>query len=168
MLVLYADMPLVRVDTLRALCAQAQDDRVVMLTAYPDAPDGFGRIIRDKTGAVTGIVEEADATAKQRAIREVNTGILVAPAKRLGQWLPEIGNDNQQGERYLTDVVAMAVADGVDVVAHAVRENIRSTVDELQHKSQVLSQLAVKDGLLVVGAEYCLDTGVVAFFDIDG
>ena len=121
-LVLYADMPLVRVDTLRALCAQAQDDRVVMLTACPNAADGFGRIIRDKTGAVTGIVEEADATAKQRAIREVNTGILVAPARRLGQWLAEVGNGNQQGERYLTDVVAMAVADEVDVVAHAVAD----------------------------------------------
>ena len=119
-LVLYADMPLVRVDTLRALCERAQNNRVVMLTACLNAVDGFGRIIRDNTGAVTGIVEEADATAKQRAIREVNTGILVAPAKRLGQWLPEIGNDNQQGERYLTDVVAMAVADGVDVVAQAV------------------------------------------------
>jgi len=65
-------------------------------------------------------------------------------------------------------VKAESKGDTEDVVAHAVRENIRSTVDELQHKSQVLSQLAVKDGLLVVGAEYCLDTGVVAFFDIDG
>jgi len=121
-LVLYADMPLVRVDTLRALCAQAQDDRVVMLTARPDVVDGFGRIIRDKTGAVTGIVEEADATAKQRAIGEVNTGILVAPARRLGRWLAQVENGNEQGERYLTDVVAMAVADEVDVVAHAVAD----------------------------------------------
>ena len=70
----------------------------------------------------TGIVEEVDATAKQRAIREVNTGILVAPARRLGQWLAQVGNGNQQGERYLTDVVAMAVADGVDVVAQAVAD----------------------------------------------
>lgn len=119
-LVVYGDVPLIRATTLRPL-AQAGADRLALLTARLPDPCGYGRILRDGE-QVTGIVEEKDANAAQRAIREVNTGFLAAPAASLHTWLDRIGNDNAQGEYYLTDVVALAVADGVEVVAQQAEE----------------------------------------------
>jgi bifunctional UDP-N-acetylglucosamine pyrophosphorylase/glucosamine-1-phosphate N-acetyltransferase len=84
-------------------------------------PAGYGRIVRDRQGCVTGIVEERDATPAERAIREINTGILAAPVARLAQWLARLDNRNSQGEYYLTDIIAMAVADGVEIVTRAPR-----------------------------------------------
>jgi len=85
------------------------------LTVTLQDPTGYGRIVRDSAGQVTAIVEQKDATEAQRAIKEGNTGILAVPAKRLAEWLGRLSNDNAQGEYYLTDVIAMAVADGLVV-----------------------------------------------------
>lgn len=113
-LVLYGDVPLVRTETLASLL-DASMDTMGVLTVMLDDPTGYGRILRDPAGAITGIVEEKDADTAQRAIREVNTGIMVLPATRLGPWLGALDNDNAQGEFYLTDVVRLAIADGVRV-----------------------------------------------------
>ncbi len=114
-LVLYGDVPLIAAPTLRRLVEAAAGGRLALLTQDLDDPGGYGRIVRDARGAVAAIVEEKDATADQRAIREVNTGILAAPAERLGAWLAGLSNDNAQREYYLTDIVAAAVADRVAV-----------------------------------------------------
>ncbi|MBS0544684.1 MAG: bifunctional UDP-N-acetylglucosamine diphosphorylase/glucosamine-1-phosphate N-acetyltransferase GlmU, partial [Proteobacteria bacterium] len=115
-LVLYGDVPLIGVPTLRRLADAAGADRLALLTVELDNPTGYGRILRDGAGRVTRIVEEKDATDAERKVREVNTGILVAPVERLRNWLGRIGNDNAQGEYYLTDIIGLAVAEGVEVV----------------------------------------------------
>ena len=114
-LVLYGDVPLTRVTTLQRLAAAAGTDKLALLTARLDNPQGYGRIVR-VDGKVTRIVEEKDADDAERAINEINTGILVAPGEALARWLPQLGNRNAQGEYYLTDIVAMAVAEGIEVV----------------------------------------------------
>lgn len=113
-LVLYGDVPLVRAGTLRALL-EAAGKGVAVLTAVPDDPTGYGRILRNKAKRVTGIVEQKDATAAQRKIREINTGIMALPTAKLAQWLPRLQNRNAQKEYYLTDVVALAVRDRLPV-----------------------------------------------------
>ena len=113
-LVLYGDVPLVRPETLRAMIAGG-GKRVMVLTAEPENPAGYGRIVRDKMGRVAKIAEEKDASAAQRKIREVNTGIMALPTARLAGWLARLKNHNAQGEYYLTDVVALALADGIAV-----------------------------------------------------
>src|SRR5207344_3122338 len=86
-----------------------------LITADLDDSSGYGRIVRDDAGRVTRIVEERDANPAQKAIREINTGILAAPTKQLRAWLQGLRNDNAQGEYYLTDVIARAVTDGVPI-----------------------------------------------------
>jgi bifunctional UDP-N-acetylglucosamine pyrophosphorylase / glucosamine-1-phosphate N-acetyltransferase len=113
-LVLYGDVPLVRPETLTRLIASAGTDALALLTVHLASPRGYGRIIRD-AGKVVRIVEERDASEKERAVSEVNTGILVAPTVKLRQWLPGLGNRNAQGEYYLTDIVTLAVDGGVAV-----------------------------------------------------
>ena len=116
-LVLYGDVPLIRAETLRSLC-QAAGKGVALLTVELDDPHGYGRIIRSR-GAVRRIVEEKDATKAERALREINTGIMVLPTARLKTWLAGLQNKNAQKEYYLTDVVAAAVADKVPVSSAA-------------------------------------------------
>jgi len=114
-LVLYGDVPLIRATTLRRLIEAARTGSLALLTARLDNPHGYGRIVR-VDGCVTRIVEEKDADDAERAINEINTGILVAPTAALARWLPALGKRNAQGEYYLTDIVAMAVAEGMPVV----------------------------------------------------
>ena len=114
--VLYGDVPLIRPATIRRLVASAEPDNLSLLTARLPDPTGYGRVVRDDGGAVERIVEQKDATTAERSIGEVNTGLLAAPAGRLAAWLDRVGNDNAQGEFYLTDVVELAVREGVDVV----------------------------------------------------
>lgn len=120
-LILNGDVPLVTTATARALLDACGGERLALLTMTPADPHGYGRIVRDATGErVLAIVEEKDATPAQRAIGEVYTGMMAAPTAALGRWLARLGNDNAQREYYLTDIVAMAVADGVPVAGIAV------------------------------------------------
>lgn len=118
-LVTYGDMPLLRVETLRHLVQEHAQTRatITMLTAVLDNPRGYGRILRDATGNVVGIVEEVDATPEQRAIRELNVGIYVFDAAWLWEHLPRVQPSPVKGEYYLTDLVGMAVAEGRPVRA---------------------------------------------------
>jgi bifunctional UDP-N-acetylglucosamine pyrophosphorylase/glucosamine-1-phosphate N-acetyltransferase len=113
-LVLFGDVPLLMATTLRSMLDAGQEDDVLVLTVDMEDPTGYGRIIRDGD-AVTGIVEEKDASASQREISEINTGVMVCPGAKLRQWLGKLSNDNAQGEYYLTDVIGMAVADRITV-----------------------------------------------------
>ena len=115
-LVLYGDVPLVRAETLRPLIRVAESGHLGLLTVDLQNPTGYGRILRDTSQAVTRIVEEKDASETERLVSECNTGILAAPCALLRDWLSRMGNDNAQGEYYLTDIIAMAVADGVGIV----------------------------------------------------
>ncbi len=113
-LVLYGDVPLTRQETLMELAAYGADD-FGLLTVHLDDPSGYGRIVRNSKAQVTHIVEQRDAAAEELRISEVNTGILATSAGRLRSWLEKLNNNNAQAEYYLTDVIAMAVADGVKI-----------------------------------------------------
>jgi len=114
-LILYGDVPLLRLETARKLIGQVAGDSVGLLTISLDNPKGYGRIVRDGNGDVACIVEEKDASPAQREITEVNTGIMAVNGGLLKRWLGRLGNDNAQGEYYLTDIIALAVADGIRV-----------------------------------------------------
>jgi len=114
-LVLYGDVPLLQSATLEELLALAGDKGLALLTVQLADPTGYGRILRDARGRVKGIVEQKDASATQRRIREGHTGVLAVPARRLRGWLSRLKRNNSQGEYYLTDIVAMAVKDKVAV-----------------------------------------------------
>jgi bifunctional UDP-N-acetylglucosamine pyrophosphorylase/glucosamine-1-phosphate N-acetyltransferase len=115
-LVLYGDVPLTSPSTLQKLANAAGADKLAVLTVELEDPTGYGRIVR-KNGNIIGIVEQKDADESQRAIREINTGIMVAPTAMLKKWLGTLSNNNAQGEYYLTDIVSRAVADSVEVVS---------------------------------------------------
>ncbi|MGZ5199440.1 MAG: bifunctional UDP-N-acetylglucosamine diphosphorylase/glucosamine-1-phosphate N-acetyltransferase GlmU [Telluria sp.] len=115
-LVLYGDVPLTTAASLRKLVEAAGKDKLGILTVEFDNPFGMGRIVREN-GRIVRIVEEKDATEAERAIREINSGIMVIPTRHLKKWLGALSNNNAQGEYYLTDIVSQAVADGVEVVA---------------------------------------------------
>ena len=111
--VLYGDVPLLQLATLRKMLAQPE--ALALLTVELENPTGYGRIVRDAAGRVCCVVEEKDASPEQRKIREVNTGMMVAPTHLLSGWLEKLQNNNAQGEYYLTDIVAMAVKQGTPV-----------------------------------------------------
>ena len=111
-LVLYGDIPLIRADTLRRLLEESKEASLGVLTAILPDPGGYGRIVRDHDGEVRQIVEEKDASEAELAIDEVNTGFLIADRAGLTDWLDRLGNDNAQGEYYLTDIIAMAAGEG--------------------------------------------------------
>jgi bifunctional UDP-N-acetylglucosamine pyrophosphorylase/glucosamine-1-phosphate N-acetyltransferase len=179
--VLYGDVPLIRASTLRRLIEAAGDDSLALLTAHLDDPHGYGRIVR-VDGLVTRIVEEKDADDAEKAIREINTGILVAPTAALARWLPSLGNRNAQGEYYLTDIVALAVDEGMPVVtAHpdaaweteginsklqlAALERVhqRNIAEVLMEAGVTLADPARIDvrGTLAVGRDVFIDVGCV-------
>jgi bifunctional UDP-N-acetylglucosamine pyrophosphorylase/glucosamine-1-phosphate N-acetyltransferase len=114
-LIMYGDVPLIRPATLVRLVGIAGQGDLALLTAERDDPAGYGRILHDDGGNIRAIIEEKDATAEQRRIREINSGFLAAPAGRLRAWVQALDNNNAQGEFYLTDVVAQAVREGVPV-----------------------------------------------------
>jgi bifunctional UDP-N-acetylglucosamine pyrophosphorylase / glucosamine-1-phosphate N-acetyltransferase len=115
-LILYGDVPLTTARSLRRLLDIAEKNKLSILTVDLENPIGYGRIVRE-AGQIKRIVEQKDANEAERTIREVNTGIMVAPTVKLKEWLSTLSNNNAQGEYYLTDIVARAVADGVPVVA---------------------------------------------------
>ncbi len=115
LLVLYGDVPLLKQNTVTELLALTGDGSLALLTVLLDDPTGYGRIVRDPLGAVQRIVEEKDATAEERNIREGNSGILAVKGQRLKGWLKRLTNQNAQGEYYLTDIIGLAVEEGVPV-----------------------------------------------------
>lgn len=180
-LVLYGDVPLVQADTLLAL-VRAAGDGVGVLSARVEDPAGYGRIVRDVDGRLTRIVEERDATDAERAIDEINTGILVAPTRRLKSWLTQLGNDNAQREYYLTDVIALAAREGAPIVASIVSDagdtlgvNSQSQLAQLERRVQqrnaerlMQSGVALADparidvrGALTAGQDVFIDVGCV-------
>ncbi|MEO8937507.1 MAG: bifunctional UDP-N-acetylglucosamine diphosphorylase/glucosamine-1-phosphate N-acetyltransferase GlmU [Burkholderiaceae bacterium] len=190
-LVLYGDVPLTRIETLERLsdlAAEGSDASLAILTVTMDDPTGYGRVVRSANGVrIEAIVEEKDATPAQRAIAEVNTGILVATTTALRRWLGRLTNDNAQHEYYLTDVVALANADGVRVVGaqpsavwETVGVNNKSQLAELERQFQrnqaealsiagvMLADPARIDvrGSLVCGEDVAIDVGAVFEGDV--
>lgn len=125
-LILYGDVPLLKLTTVKQLISNVNDQSLALLTVNLDNPTGYGRIVRDASGQVTKIVEEKDASASEKLINEGNTGIMAVQGKALKKWLNQLNNNNAQGEYYLTDVIEMAVADGIAVVT-----NQPESVDEV-------------------------------------
>lgn len=116
-LVLYGDVPLVRKATLEQLIARCDDRSLGLLTVVLADPGDYGRVVRDGVGNVVRIVEQKDANTKERAINEINTGLMAVSAPSLRKWLAALQNDNSQGEYYLTDIIVMAVRDGIRIGA---------------------------------------------------
>ena len=116
-LILYGDVPLIHHDTLSQLVELHQENPngIALMTCFLDEPTGYGRIVRDSSNRVTGIVEHKDATDEQKMIDEINTGILCCNSGQLKDWIARLNSNNTQGEYYLTDIIAMAVADGQSV-----------------------------------------------------
>ncbi len=143
-LILYGDVPLIEVETLQRLLKQVVPGQMGLLTVELDDPTGYGRIVRDAGGKVTAIVEHKDASDAQRAITEGNTGILAVPANRLADWMSRLSNNNAQGEYYLTDVIEMAVSDGMVVATEQPHDpmevqgaNDRKQLSELERHYQL-------------------------------
>ncbi|MCB1724600.1 MAG: bifunctional UDP-N-acetylglucosamine diphosphorylase/glucosamine-1-phosphate N-acetyltransferase GlmU [Chromatiaceae bacterium] len=154
-LVLYGDVPLTRNETLRELVEATAHQGFGLLTVTLADPTGYGRIVRNDGGRVQRIVEQKDAGAEELTIREVNTGIMCVPRDRLSGWLSGLSNGNAQGEYYLTDVLAMAVADGFDIQvrqpaaaieAEGVNNRVQLATLERAHQRRVAERL-MTDGV---------------------
>jgi bifunctional UDP-N-acetylglucosamine pyrophosphorylase/glucosamine-1-phosphate N-acetyltransferase len=148
-LVLYGDVPLTSTETLNALIQQSAATDLALLTVTLDNPQGYGRIVRE-AGQVTRIVEQKDASPDELAICEINTGILIANREKLAGWLARLESNNAQGEYYLTDIVAMAVAEDIQVTtAHpsapyeveGVNDRLQLAALERQHQQNQAAQL---------------------------
>jgi bifunctional UDP-N-acetylglucosamine pyrophosphorylase/glucosamine-1-phosphate N-acetyltransferase len=133
-LILAGDVPLLMPATLQRLLAETPTDEMAVLTVDMDDPAGYGRIVRANDG-VRCIVEQKDANDQQRSICEINTGVILCPGDKLKNWLANLGNDNSQGEYYLTDVIALAVADGVKV--HGIKADSSVEVMGINDKKQL-------------------------------
>ena len=181
-LVLYGDVPLTRVETLEAMVADLDEQTLGLLTVTLDEPSGYGRIVRNSEDQVTSIVEQKDASETQLAIQEVNTGILAVSAKHLKSWLPTLSNANAQGEYYLTDIIAMAVDQGLSIsvaqpgdafevqgvnnrlqLAELERWYQRREADRLMTEGATLADPARIDvrGDLTIGNDILIDVNVV-------
>jgi bifunctional UDP-N-acetylglucosamine pyrophosphorylase / glucosamine-1-phosphate N-acetyltransferase len=181
-LVLYGDVPLLRADSLRALIERAHARDLAILTAAPADPTGYGRVLRDARGGLRRIAEELDATARERATREVHSGVMLAPAAPLRKWLRQLQPRNAQGEFYLTDVFALALKAGARVLpvkagdyaevlgvndklqlAAAESEYRRRRARELMGQGATLIDPARIDvrGEVTVGRDVLLDVNVV-------
>lgn len=132
--ILYGDVPLIQAETLSRLCEAATKGQLAVLTVKLAEPTGYGRIIRDANDRVCAIVEQKDADPSQLLVNEVNTGFMAVPVSLLKAWLPKLSNDNAQQEYYLTDLVEIAVSEGVSVVAeHAeCEQEVQGVNDRLQ------------------------------------
>ena len=115
-LILYGDVPLLKLATVKGLIANVNDKTLALLTVNLENPKGYGRIVRDSSGKVTKIVEEKDASITEKKIVEGNTGIMAVQGNKLKKWLNQLSNDNAQGEYYLTDIIEMAVADQITII----------------------------------------------------
>ncbi|MGB5324970.1 MAG: bifunctional UDP-N-acetylglucosamine diphosphorylase/glucosamine-1-phosphate N-acetyltransferase GlmU [Pseudomonadales bacterium] len=152
--VLYGDVPLIQTGTLEKLVAACNEQAMSLLTVQLDDPHGYGRICRDANGKVRAIVEQKDASEAQLAIAEVNTGIMCIAQAQLAKWLPALGNSNAQGEYYLTDVVEMAVADGIAVntISASSAEEVEGVNNKLQlARLERCFQLQQAENLMLAG-----------------
>lgn len=157
-LVLYGDVPLITPETLQRLLRTSGGADFGLLTAELDDPTGYGRIVRNREGKVVRIVEEKDAGCEEYAIHEVNTGIMAVPARRLKGWLERLDDRNAQGEYYLTDIVAMAVSDGVPIHTatpgspfEVMGVNTRAQLAELErHYQQLQAQRLMDQGVTLM------------------
>lgn len=152
-LMLYGDVPLIRVETLTRLLAAKPQGGIGLLTVKLDDPSGYGRIVR-VNGKVVGIVEHKDASETQRQINEINTGILVADGRCLKRWLGMLNNDNAQGEYYITDIIALAHADGkkIETVHPARLSEVEGVNNRLQLATlERVYQLEQSEKLLLAG-----------------
>jgi bifunctional UDP-N-acetylglucosamine pyrophosphorylase/glucosamine-1-phosphate N-acetyltransferase len=180
-LVLYGDVPLTTAASLRRLVDAAGDDKLAILTVEQANPFGLGRIVREN-GNIVRIVEEKDANEAERAIKEINSGIMVIPTRHLTSWLGSLKNNNAQGEYYLTDIVAQAVAAGVPVVSaqpsaewEVAGVNSKVQLAELERRHQLNIAIALLEqgvtlmdparidvrGELVCGRDVTIDVGCV-------
>jgi bifunctional UDP-N-acetylglucosamine pyrophosphorylase/glucosamine-1-phosphate N-acetyltransferase len=180
-LVLYGDVPLTTTDSLQKLLTCAGTESLGILTINMADPNGYGRIVREQ-GRIVRIVEQKDASAAELAITEVNTGILVAPTAALKRWLAALSNNNAQGEYYLTDIVASAVAEGMPVqsaqpgavwetlgvnskvqLAELERVHQRNVAQRLLEQGVTLADPARLDvrGTLTCGRDVSIDVGCV-------
>ena len=179
-LVLYGDVPLVKTQTLQKLLADVNDKQIALLTVFLDDPTGYGRILRDAHNRIVAIVEQKDATEEQRKIREGNTGILAVPAKLMKQWLPQLSANNAQGEYYLTDIIDLAVKQGIAVVAQQPQSpqevqgiNNRLQLAELErHHQKTIAEQLMTDGATLadparIDVRGNLKTGRDVFIDIN-
>lgn len=155
-LILFGDVPLLGLRTLETLIRETGADEMSILTVDLVDPTGYGRILRED-GRVVGIVEHKDAGETELAISEINTGVMLCPAKRLKAWLSALRSDNAQGEYYLTDVIAMAVADGVVVrgIKAADEEEVMGINDRKQlAAAERALQARLVDALMVSGVGF--------------
>ena len=180
-LVLYGDVPLTTADSLRRLVEAAGSDKLGILTVEQANPFGLGRIVREN-GRIVRIVEEKDANEAERAIREINSGIMSIPTRHLKRWLAALSNNNAQGEYYLTDIVSQAVSDGVEVVSASpsgewevagVNSKVQLAELERRHQLNIATALLEKGvtvmdparldvrGELVCGRDVVIDVGCV-------
>jgi bifunctional UDP-N-acetylglucosamine pyrophosphorylase/glucosamine-1-phosphate N-acetyltransferase len=155
-LILFGDVPLIRPATLESLLETCSDDDVGVLTVDMADPHGYGRIVRSE-GKVMRNVEQKDATPEEQDIREINTGVLSAPASRLKLWLKRLRNNNAQAEYYLTDVIEMAVREGV--VVHGVKSDDWKEVMGINDRKQLAEaertlQRRAVDELMVQGVSF--------------
>jgi bifunctional UDP-N-acetylglucosamine pyrophosphorylase/glucosamine-1-phosphate N-acetyltransferase len=180
-LVLYGDVPLTTAASLGRLVEAAGTDKLAILTVEQANPFGLGRIVREN-GKIVRIVEEKDASEAERAIREINSGIMCIPTVHLKKWLAALSNNNAQGEYYLTDIVAQAVADGVPVVSAqpsaewevaGVNSKVQLAELERRHQLNIANALLEKGvtlmdparidvrGELICGRDVTIDVGCV-------
>ncbi|MCA1768892.1 MAG: bifunctional UDP-N-acetylglucosamine diphosphorylase/glucosamine-1-phosphate N-acetyltransferase GlmU [Halomonas sp.] len=153
-LVLYGDVPLIRRETLTGLLACVDDNHLGLLTVILKDPTGYGRILRNAQGQAVAIVEHKDASESERTIDECNTGIMAMTAPQLRRWLPSLSADNAQGEYYLTDIIAMAAAEGVEIVTAQPADPLE--VEGVNNRAQMARlerahQLAIAEELMADG-----------------
>ncbi|QKI90206.1 bifunctional UDP-N-acetylglucosamine diphosphorylase/glucosamine-1-phosphate N-acetyltransferase GlmU [Thiomicrorhabdus xiamenensis] len=187
-LVLYGDVPLTAQTTLEDLLALVSEQHpLALLTINLDNPTGYGRIVRDQHLAVQAIVEQKDASTEQLAIQEVNTGILAAKGAHLKAWLGKLSNENAQGEYYLTDIIAMCVADGytvqttqpaAEIEVLGVNDKAQLQALERQYQMQLANQLMTQGvtlidasrldirGSVTVGQDVQIDANVIFEGDV--
>ena len=152
--ILYGDVPLITPGTITNMLAAVDDKHIALLTIDLAEPSGYGRIIRGTDGAIEAIVEQKDASLEQLQIAEVNTGVMALTTELLANWLPQIGNQNAQGEYYLTDLIAIARSNGFSV--NSVQPNSASEVEGINSRTQLAAlervyQLQLAEQLMASG-----------------
>ncbi|MCB1863689.1 MAG: bifunctional UDP-N-acetylglucosamine diphosphorylase/glucosamine-1-phosphate N-acetyltransferase GlmU, partial [Gammaproteobacteria bacterium] len=186
-LVLYGDVPLIGNETLDALLKAGEESPLVLLTVTLANPTGYGRIVRDDSFNIRRIVEQKDAAPEVLALNEINTGIMLVDGPKLGNWIARLDNDNAQGEYYLTDIVAMAVAEGTKVQSAQPKDefevmgvNDKAQLAQMERhlqliraKSLMRSGVTLRDparfdlrGSLTAGRDVELDINVVIAGDV--